>query len=296
MAKRSPNYPSLTLEQAYEKVRKVYDQEHTHAAPREVIAQALSYTGLHGSSLSVIGALAGYGLLEKAGTGSLKVSPDAVSVLELDEGHPQRSEALERLAFTPKLFAELKEKFGAEPPSDVNLKHYLIQEKGFLPKAAIDVIRVYRANLELVTNETPHYDGGARQSLVTGEKPPMQTPTAQNQQQQPFIPKEASKTGLKGVYEFSFPLSFQRDVKATITIYGEKLLKRDLEFLQTKVADLLKGFEDEPPPTRAAMWRNKDHDQPVTITGELGEKDGKRFFAAKETGTGIPEDELEFEG
>jgi hypothetical protein len=33
----------------------------------------------------------------------------------------------------------------------------------------------------------------------------------------------------------------------------------------------------------------------VTITGEMGERDGKRFFAAKETNTDIPEDELEFD-
>ena len=38
----------------------------------------------------------------------------------------------------------------------------------------------------------------------------------------------------------------------------------------------------------------QDHDQPVTITGELGERDGRRFYSAKETSTGIPEDELEF--
>lgn len=43
-----------------------------------------------------------------------------------------------------------------------------------------------------------------------------------------------------------------------------------------------------------AVWRKKDHDQPVTITGEMGEKDGRRFYAAKETSTGIAEDELEF--
>ena len=49
------------------------------------------------------------------------------------------------------------------------------------------------------------------------------------------------------------------------------------------------------PSPRKAVWRNKDHDQPVTIIGELGEKDGRRFYAAKETTTGIPDDELEFE-
>jgi hypothetical protein len=298
MAKRSPNYPSLTLEQAYEKVRLVYDKEHTHAAPREVVAQALGYNSLHGASLSVIGTLAAYGLLEKVGPGNLKVSADAVSVLELDEGHPQRSEALERLTFTPKLFAELKHKFGSEPPSDINLKHFLIQEKAFLPQAAIEVIRVYRANLELVTNETADYDGGAHERSENGEKPPMQQPATQKQPP-PFIPNDSGKISAKGVHEFSFPLSFQRDVKATITIYGNKLKRRDLEFLKKKVGDLLEGFEEEEPEPaaiRSAMWRNKDHDQPVTITGDPGEKDGKRFYAAKETAAGIPEDELEFEG
>jgi hypothetical protein len=294
MGKRSPNYPSLTLEQATARVREVYDKEHTHAAPREVVAQALGYNRLHGASLSVIAALSAYGLLEKSGTGSLKVSPDAVSILELDEGHPQRCEALERLAFAPKLFAELRHRFGPEPPSDINLKHYLIQEMGFLPKAAVDVIRVYRANLELVTNELGDYDGVAPDTIKAGETPVTQPST---QIIRPESIPSARPSPVKGVHEFSFPLSFQRDVRATITIYGEGLKRRDLEFLKKKVGDLLEGFEEEEPETqvRSAMWRNKDHDQPVTITGELGEHDGKRFYAAKETSTGIPEDELEFE-
>ncbi len=46
---------------------------------------------------------------------------------------------------------------------------------------------------------------------------------------------------------------------------------------------------------RLAIWKSKDHDQPVTVTGEMGEKDGRRFYAVKETSTGIPEDELEFQ-
>ncbi|MDT4966833.1 MAG: hypothetical protein QOJ64_1570, partial [Acidobacteriota bacterium] len=242
MAKRSPNYPSLTLEQAYEKVRKVYDEEHTHAAPREVVALALGYTSLNGASLSVIGTLVAYGLLEKVGTGNLKVSADTVSILELDEGHPKRQEALDRLAFTPKLFAELKETFGASPPSDINLKHFLIQDKAFLPKAAMDVIRVYRANLELVTEQTESYDSGAG-NLPKGAPPPMPEPQPQNTQ---IIPPIQAPNSSKGVHEFSFPLSFQRDVKAVITIYGDKLQRRDLEFLKRKVGDLLEGFDEEP--------------------------------------------------
>jgi len=297
MGKRSPNYPSMSLEDAIAKTKAVYEQEHKNAAPREVVAAALGYNGLNGASLSRIAALASYGLLEKAGSGSLKVSPDAVSVLVLDEGHPTREAALQRLAFTPKLFAELRERFGDQLPSNINLKHFLIQEKDFLPKAADEVIRIYRENLELVTAVEEPYDGGEKAD--TGEPPPMQQQSSVVEPAQRASASAVSRSApsqARGIFEFSFPLSFQRDVKATITIYGDKLKKRDLEFLQAKVADLLKGFEDEEPEPqeRPAMWRNKDHDQPVTITGELGERGGRRFYAAKETSTGIPEDELEF--
>jgi hypothetical protein len=295
MAKsRSPNYPSITLEAALAKIKKVYDAEHTHPAAREVVAKALGYNTLNGTSLSFLAALTRYGLLEKAGKDGLKVSADAVTALELDEGHPLRAEALGRLAFTPALFAELREKFGKELPSDVNLRHYLIQQKAFLPKAADEVIRVYKENLELVSVDEEEYDeDGTPQNK---EIPPVIDSKGQHTPPQPVrSPLQTGSQAKNSVYEFSIPLSLQRDVKATITISGNTIRRRDLEFLKKKVGDLLEGFEEEEPEPRSAVWRNKDHDQPVTIIGEMGERDGRRYFAAKETGTGIPEDELEFE-
>jgi hypothetical protein len=241
MAKmRSPNYPSLILKDAITRVKKVYDLEHTHAAPREVVAKALGYNSLNGTSLSILG--------------TLKVTADAVTALELDEGHPERIDALKRLAFHPTLFAELDERFPNELPSDVNLKHFLIQQKEFLPKAAEDVIRIYRENLELVRDRDEPDNGGDQEPK--GENPPMQT---QNQRiQMPPLGGATTIQPTKRAYEFSFPLSFQRDVTATITIHGDKLKKRDLEFLQTKVGDLLKGFEEEEPETEASTGTRED--------------------------------------
>jgi hypothetical protein len=46
---------------------------------------------------------------------------------------------------------------------------------------------------------------------------------------------------------------------------------------------------------RRAVWRNKDHDQPVTVTGEAGAHDGRRYLKIEGSETGVPEDELEFE-
>ena len=94
--------------------------------------------------------------------------------------------------------------------------------------------------------------------------------------------------------ELAFKLSKESD--ARIIIYGDA----SQEAIK-KLRALLELSEDAFPtkaelyPSRVATWRNKDHDQPVTIVGELGEKDGRRFYAVKETTTGIPEDELEFD-
>ena len=50
----------------------------------------------------------------------------------------------------------------------------------------------------------------------------------------------------------------------------------------------------EPSEVRKAIWRNREHDEPVTITHELGEESGKKYFAVAESIAGIPEDELVF--
>lgn len=150
MAKgRSPNYPQIPLDEACERARKVYKAEHTHVAAREVVAKALGYSSMNGSALAALSTLRQYGLLAQTGDG-LRISDDAVSVLELPTGDVERNAALRRLAFTPPLFRELSEKFGEKLPSDVNMRHFLIKDKKFLPNAAEQLIRVYRANLEIV--------------------------------------------------------------------------------------------------------------------------------------------------
>ena len=159
MAKgRSPQYPSMSLGDAIGRVRKIYEAEHTHTAEREVIAKDLGYGGLNGASLTVIAALNRYGLLEadKDNEG-LRVSGSTVSILELPEGEPRRVEAIEKAAFAPQLFAELRDNFRDQLPSDHNLRNYLVK-KGFLPKAADSAIRVYRDTLELVSRGKSYYN------------------------------------------------------------------------------------------------------------------------------------------
>ncbi len=38
---RSPNYPAISLPAALDKVANLYKNQHTHSAPREVVAQGM---------------------------------------------------------------------------------------------------------------------------------------------------------------------------------------------------------------------------------------------------------------
>jgi hypothetical protein len=194
---RSPNYPSLTLAEALERLKPLYDSIHTRPAEKEIIAQNLGYKGINGRSLTLIATLRRYGLLVQEGKGLLRISQRAVSILELGRGDEERLTAFKDAAFDPVLFSQLYNDFGERLPKDENLKHYLIK-KEFLPKAAEEIIRVYRANLELVNEEgqahnaamTPH-TAGPQHSVARAER-------ERNEIDRSFLSKAAADLAVLG--------------------------------------------------------------------------------------------------
>ena len=42
-----------------------------------------------------------------------------------------------------------------------------------------------------------------------------------------------------------------------------------------------------------AVWKNANHDKPVTIVARMGQRDGETFYQTAE-GTGVPASELTF--
>lgn len=166
---RSPNYPRLGLAEAIEQVNKVYKKERTHKTSREAVAEALGYTSLNGASMGKIGTLRQYGLLEEDDDG-LRVSQDAVALVMLPEGDPERVTALRKAAFAPRLFSELRSEYGETLPSDVSLRYALIK-KGFTEKAANDAIRAYRDTLEFVSEEAAEYTDAGDEDQQEVEPP-----------------------------------------------------------------------------------------------------------------------------
>jgi hypothetical protein len=123
---RSPSYPSLTLEQAIEMVSKVHKANRTNVISRETAARDMGYTGLTGRSLTVLGSLAQYGLLAKAGKGDVKVTRRAVEILHpVEDSH--RVEAIIDAAMAPALFRTLHERFPEGVPSENALRSFMVQ-------------------------------------------------------------------------------------------------------------------------------------------------------------------------
>jgi hypothetical protein len=80
--------------------------------------------------------------------------------------------------------------------------------------------------------------------------------------------------------------------------FNARLLRYRREEVEEIERRLLGLGNDEPErefPAHAT-WRNRDHDQPVVITGVMGcdEDSGETYFTT-EGGTGIPESELVFD-
>ena len=116
----------------------VFQKEHLHPTPKEVVAKALGYSGVNGASLGAISALLKYGLMDESG-GSYKVTERAMAIL-----HPQtaleKDVAIQEAAMSPALFADLTQHFQGSLPSDENLRAFLIR-RGFSPGSLGSVVR-----------------------------------------------------------------------------------------------------------------------------------------------------------
>jgi hypothetical protein len=162
MAKaRSPQYPAISLKEAVDKVRQVYDSDYQNLLPRPVVAQHMGYQSLNGKSLGVLAALAKYGLLEGRGDNT-RVSDLAVTIIAHPPGARERVAALREAATKPELFGELEGRFPGGKASDQAIRSYLLTQK-FIPSAADAAIRAYRDTKSFVDGESAGYSDHAAQ-------------------------------------------------------------------------------------------------------------------------------------
>ena len=172
---RSPNYPGLSLPDAIQRIHQLYKAQHTHAAPRDVIAKSIGYNSLNGAS-----AIHKYGLLEKVGDG-MKVSERGMTIIA-PHNPSEKAQAIRQAALEPRLFAELFEKFPPPLPNDEVLRNYLIRG-GFAPQAVSAVVLSYRETMDLVDREEVGY---AAPSITADVGQPMETAAVITAPKEPY--------------------------------------------------------------------------------------------------------------
>lgn len=174
--KRSPRYPSMSLEEAISKVEAIFQKEHRNPMPKEVAVQHMGYGSVNGASLGALASLKMYGLLEGRGD-ELRVSPSAICII-VDAGtddQTERSQALRGALQISELFADLSERFG-KTPTETNLSAYLTKS-GFRPDAARTAARSYIESVAFVERETVGYNVEDKITSVKQGDIAMEVPT-----------------------------------------------------------------------------------------------------------------------
>jgi hypothetical protein len=304
--RRSPSFPVVPIDEAIDRARLIYAQDRRAFTDFETLAGHMGYTVKRkgGRSARMVATLKLYGLLEER-NGQFRISETAWKILEMPEDSTERTQLIRQAALNPPMIHKILRHFSGELPSDATLRSHLLFQEKFNADSARDFIRVLRRTIEIANPSPEDYNAGeeseeAEQPIgaTPMQQPPAGTATTPRRQVQltdfQGKPIEYIKQDQRKQTELAFKLS--RESEARIIIYGDAT--------QEAIAKLtaLLGLSQDTFPTQAeldqprqAVWKNKDHDQPVTVTGEAGEHDGRRYMKIAESGTAVPEDELEFE-
>ena len=162
---RSQNYPSASISDALEKVRKIHQGFITSPVDRETAAKHLGFAGLTGPANQLLGSLRQYGLIEPAGKGLFRVSQMAIDIILPPPGSPERgAEATREAAWTPSLFQELRSEFPevAVPPQAA--VENSLRRSGYTEKAVRKIVPAFLATAEYVKTKSESQTAGHSQA------------------------------------------------------------------------------------------------------------------------------------
>ncbi len=240
---RSPNYPTISLPDALDRARRVYNKEHLHKAGAEVICKAMGYTGANGSSLGILSALKKYLLLDEVGK-DLKISADALTILVDPQSSPARITAIRKAARAPALFQTLFEEFGETLPSDENLRAYLLK-RGFAQSAVDTPIRTYRETLEFVSQETAEYSQPAPPPEETEVRTIEERPVVRTAVVAQLASATPDQTALPSINSETRRDVWDLDEGRVIVERPAVLSNESLEYLEAWISLLLKKIKRE---------------------------------------------------
>jgi hypothetical protein len=246
---RSPGYPFISLPKAIERAKMLYDSEGRHAVRFEVAVGHWGYKPASSGALQTVAALKQFGLIKvEEGVGSerqLRLTDNAIKIL-LDTRDGIKEKALSEAAFSPKLYADLRRKWGGDLPSDANMASYLTVDLSFNPSSVTSVLAAYKETLALVEEQASDtlsdVDADKNEPTNTGEED-MNTETQQNQKHDTLVQHLPQARGEEE--HLRAKLAGGRTVR--VLFQGSPPTRTEIQ----KLITLLKCSEDQYPPAES---------------------------------------------
>lgn len=179
---RSPNYPSISLPEAVERITKLHKEDGSTGSPLESAVRHFGFNRAHGTAMALVSALKKYGLIDISGN-RVTLTQRALSIVVYPEGDPRKQAAIREAALAPEIYAELYSRFlpAGKIVSEQTLKAELQLEMKFNPKAVSDFVKDFKETLiyagllaeDGVTLRSGGDSGGnapAKQTLKVGDQ------------------------------------------------------------------------------------------------------------------------------
>lgn len=153
---RGIKYPADNLESAIDLLSRVKNSLGYGGASREILAEALGYRGISGTSARKIGSLTHYDLVERVGNGAYRISDLGRRIL-VPTSDSEKQEAIAEAAKRPALFSALFQKY-EDRSLPTLLPNILTREHGVASSAAEQAANTFR--------ETAEYAGLLRRGVL----------------------------------------------------------------------------------------------------------------------------------
>ncbi len=148
---RSPNFPSLSLQQALDKAGVLNSRVGTSDVALDAAVRLWGLKPRTGAANLTVAALKAYGLTEttrKSGEVHIRLTTMGLNLLKRPDG-PERNRELKEVALKPTALRKLWAEYGGGPLDDGVAFHFLTvtNDPRFTDGGARQLLRVYRSNL-----------------------------------------------------------------------------------------------------------------------------------------------------
>jgi hypothetical protein len=199
---RSPNYPSISLPNAIERVKALMAKDGKAGAPTEAAAKHIGFSGAHGTARAALSALKKFGLTSDQ-RGRIVPTQLAIDIINFPAENPRSKAAKQTAALSPLIYKQLVDRFAdmGNMPSPESLKPELIADMGFNPKA----VDAFLNDLFESLNYAGLLDGN--RLLLSDEHPTVQSGPADQLRDTSFPATPAASSGVSAAWPAPRPAS-----------------------------------------------------------------------------------------